>query len=398
MREEIITHPEELAACIAELAKCPGFGFDTEFVGEDTYHPSLCLVQVATPDCLYLIDPLTAGPLDAFWQLIVDPARVVVVHAGREEVRLCRLWTGRTPGNLFDLQLAAGLLGLAYPLGYGALVNQVLGVQMTKGETLTEWRHRPLTSGQIRYAFDDVRYLLPVWQRLSAQLEERGRIEWAREEFARLALNAAPEEPVLERWRKLRGLGSLDRRRLAIVRALYNWREDTAARTNRPTRAIIRDDLILEVARRNPTRERDLHVVRGLPRRDIDAILQTVAEARLLPIEECPAVYGRELDPPQVGLVVNVLSAVLGDICARHRLAPNLIASNNDVKLLVRARLTDQPLPAESLLTSGWRSAHILPDLLAVLDGRRMLRVADIKADAPFDYSDLPNAPEASSE
>src|SRR5579875_2937858 len=244
VREEIIAHPEELAACCAELAKCPYFGFDTEFVGEDTYHPRLCLVQVATEDGLYLIDPFTAGPLDAFWQLVVDPARLVVVHAGREEVRLCRLWTGQTPGNLFDLQLAAGLAGWTYPLGYGTLVNQVLGIQMAKGETLTEWRHRPLTPAQIRYAFDDVRYLLPVWRRLSERLEELGRTEWAREEFARLTLNAAPEEPATERWRKLRGLGSLDRRRLAIVRALYNWREETAARTNRPTRTIVRDDLI----------------------------------------------------------------------------------------------------------------------------------------------------------
>jgi ribonuclease D len=388
LREEIVTHPEDLSACCAELAKSAYFGFDTEFVGEDTYHPSLCLVQVATPDCLFLIDPLTTGPLDAFWQLVVDPARVVIVHAGREEVRLCRLWTGRTPGNLFDLQLAAGLAGLAYPLSHGALVHQVLGVQMAKGETLTEWRHRPLTAGQIRYAFDDVRYLLPVWQCLSNRLEELGRLDWAREEFARLAVNAAPEEPATEKWRKLRGLGSLDRRRLAIVRALYNWREQTAARTNRPTRAIVRDDLILEIARRNPARERDLQVVRGLPRRDLDAIIQTVAEARALPLPDCPAVCGREQDPPQVTLVSSVLTAVLGDVCARRRLAPNLVASNNDVKLLVRARLAEQELPSESLLNVGWRRAHILPDLLAVLDGRRSLRITDLAADAPFTYSE----------
>ena len=390
LREEIVTHPEELAACVAELTACPHFGFDTEFVGEDTYHPSLCLVQVATPDRLFLIDPLTTGPLDAFWQLIVDPARVVVVHAGREEVRLCRLWTGRTPGNLFDLQLAAGLVGLAYPLGHGTLVHQVLGVQMAKGETLTEWRHRPLTSGQIRYAFDDVRHLLPLWGKLSARLEELGRAEWAREEFARLAVNAAPEEPATEKWRKLRGLGSLDRRRLAVVRALYNWREETAARTNRPTRAIVRDDLIVEIARRNPARERDLQVVRGLPRRDLDAILKTVAEARGLPIESCPAVFGREQDPPQLGLVSNVLTAALGDLCARRGLASNLVASGADVKLLVRARLAGQGLPSESLLTAGWRREHILPDLLALLEGRRLLRIADVAADAPFDYADGP--------
>lgn len=392
LREEIVAHPQDLAACCIELAKYSLFGFDTEFVGEDTYHPSLCLVQVATPECLYLIDPLTAGPLDAFWRLVVDPARVVIVHAGREEIRLCRLWTGCTPGNLFDLQLAAGLTGLAYPLGHGTLVHQVLGVQMSKGETLTEWRHRPLTSGQIRYAFDDVRYLLPAWRRMSERLEELGRTEWAREEFERLAMNASPEEPATEKWRKLRGLGSLDRRCLAIVRALYNWREETAAQTNRPTRAIVRDDLIIEIARRNPTRERDLQVVRGLPRRDFDAIIQTVAEARCLPLEACPVALNREQDPPQLTLLSSVLTAVLGDVCIRRGLAPNLVASNNDVKLLVRSRLAEQPPPTESLLSAGWRRTHILPDLLAVLDGQRSVRIADIMADAPLDYADIPNA------
>jgi ribonuclease D len=393
LREEIITQPEELAACCATLAACPQIGFDTEFVGEDTYHPSLCLIQVATPEQLFLIDPLTTGPLDAFWQLVVDPARVVVVHAGREEVRLCRLATGQTPGNFFDLQLAAGLVGLAYPLGHGTLVNQVLRVQLSKGETLTEWRHRPLTPEQIQYAFDDVRYLLPLWRKLSARLKERDRTDWAREEFARLAQNAAPEEPDTERWRKLRGLGSLDRRRLAVVRALYAWREETATRTNRPTRSIVRDDLIVEIARRNPARERDLQSVRGLPRRDLEAIVKTVAEARSLPIEECPSVLGREQDPPQVTLVANVLTAVLGDLCARLRLAPNLVASGNDVKCLVRARLSGRSLPSESLLATGWRAKHVLPDLLSILEGRRLLRIADVRADAPFEYNDCTKMP-----
>jgi ribonuclease D len=388
MAEQIITQPEELAAFCAHLASCPHFGFDTEFVGEDTYHPSLCLVQVATSQGLFLIDPLTVGPLDEFWKLVVDPSRVAVVHAGREEVRLCRLWTGQVPGNLFDLQLAAGLAGMTYPLGHGALVHQVLRVQMDKGQTLTEWRERPLTPEQIRYAFDDVRYLLPLWEKLSAKLAKLGRADWAREEFGRLAAVAAPEEPDTERWRKLRGLGSLDRRRLAVVRALYNWREETAAKTNRPTRAIIRDDLIIEIARRNPTSERDLKVVRGLPHRDLRAIVETVVQARALPLEQCPASLGREQDPPQVALVSNVLTAVLGDVCARLRLAQSIVSSNNDVKQLVRARLAGEPLPADLPLTRGWRAAHILPELLAILEGRRFVGVADLASEAPFTYQD----------
>src|SRR5947209_1747435 len=95
--EQIVTTPEELATCCEHLAACRQFGFDTEFVGEETYHPSLCLIQVATAERLFLIDPLAVGSVDAFWNLALDPANLVVVHAGREEVRLCRRWTGQTP-------------------------------------------------------------------------------------------------------------------------------------------------------------------------------------------------------------------------------------------------------------------------------------------------------------
>jgi ribonuclease D len=221
---------------------------------------------------------------------------------------------------------------------------------------------------------------------LSARLERLGRTEWAREEFVRLARWASPEDPVGERWRKLRGLGSLDRRRLAVVRALFAWREGVAERTNRPARTILRDDLIVEIARRNPTRERDLQVVRGLARRDLESIVRVVGEARALPPEQYPEPAERDQDPPQVQLVTAVLVAVLGDFCARARLAPNLAASTTDVKLLVRARLAGAPPPDDSILTQGWRAIAVLPEILAVLEGRRALRVADVAAEAPFAY------------
>ena len=392
--EQIVIEPKELEACCQYLSTCQRLGLDTEFVGEDSYHPHLCLVQVATEDRLILIDPLTAGPLDEFWKLIIDPARQVIVHAGREEVRLCRLWAGQAPGNLFDLQIAAGLVGMVYPLGHGALVGQLLGVSLSKGETLTEWRDRPLTGSQIQYALDDVRYLLPLWQALSTKLTELGRTDWAAEEFARMTSPAAAsdsEESVAEeKWRRLRGLGSLDRRRLAVVRDLYLWREETAARTNRPTRAICRDDLLVEMARRNPSRPRDLQVIRGLPHRHLDAIFDVMQEARKTPPDQYPLPIDRDQDPPQVAWLTNILLAVLGDLCVRLKLASNLAATNADVKAVVRSRLRGDALPSSSLLTQGWRSHHILPELLSVLDGYRSVRIADPKAEAPLALTDNP--------
>jgi ribonuclease D len=385
--ETIVTTPEELAECCAHLAACPQLGFDTEFVGEETYIPRLCLVQVATAERLYLIDPFTAGPLDAFWRLLLDPDRTVVVHAGREEIRLCQLWTGRTPANLFDLQIAAGLIGLSYPIGHGPLVNQVLRIRLGKGETLTEWRERPLTRSQIQYAFDDVRYLLPIWSHLHQRLEELERLDWAREEFARLTVNAVASPEVTEKWRKLRGLGSLDPRKLAIVREIFTWREQRAAEVNRPARTVVRDDLIVEIAKRNPSRERDLQVIRGLPKRDLDAIMQAVQRARALSGSQLPEAPERDQDPPQVPLVLGVLNACLGDWCARMQLAPNLVASNSDLRALVRSRLTGET-PDDTLLLGGWRGRHVLPELEAILDGRRWLRIAAVKREAPLEFEE----------
>jgi len=186
--EQLVTHPAQLSACLAHLAKAPLVGFDTEFVGEDAYRPELCLVQVSTAEQLFVIDPFECGPLDGFWELLHDPARVVMVHAGREEIRMCRFGSGKPPANLFDVQVAAALVGLQYPIGYAGLVQELLGVRMTKGETLTDWRRRPLSEAQTRYAFDDVRFLLPAWDRLHKKLTSLHRLGWAADEFAAPAL------------------------------------------------------------------------------------------------------------------------------------------------------------------------------------------------------------------
>ncbi len=211
MNEILVGSRDELADCCAKLALCRRFGFDTEFVGEESYHPRLCLVQVATADALYLIDPLALDSLGPFWELVVDPANQVVVHAGREEVRLCHIWSGQTPGNLFDLQIAAGLVGLPYPLGHGPLVYHVLGKKLTKGETLTEWRTRPLTNDQIRYAFDDVRYLLPIAESLTQRLDKLHRASWR---WRNLPGSASSRRPMRMVWRSVPTSGATARRRL----------------------------------------------------------------------------------------------------------------------------------------------------------------------------------------
>ncbi len=384
--EYIVVDPDGVKTCCDDVAGSAQVGFDTEFVGEDTYVPHLCLVQVATPNALYVIDPFDSGPLDEFWQLIADPNRLVIVHAGREEVRICNGAIGRPPGNLFDVQIAAGLVGCGYPLGYGALVGSVLKKRLTKGETLTDWRKRPLSQDQIRYAFDDVRDLLAIWKRIDAKLTKLGRSGWAVEEFASFVARALRESGEAERWRKLKGVSNLDGKRLAIIREVYRWREDAAAKKNRPARATLRDDLIVEIAKRNPKSLEEIERLRGLGRADVAGIFEAVERARHLSSDLWPTEAERDVDPHAVALVASLLNVVLADWCARQELTTPLVATTADIRRLVRAASKSEPPPADCGLTVGWRKDHVLPVLQEVLEGRRALRVRSLEGETPLEY------------
>jgi ribonuclease D len=382
--EHLVAHPDQLAPCLDHLENAPIIGFDTEFVGEDAYRPELCLVQIATEEALFVIDPFSCGPLLRFWRILTDPAKTVVVHAGREDIRICHFAIGQSP-RVFDVQLAAGLVGYSYPIGYAGLVQDLLGSRMSKGETLTDWRRRPLQPAQVRYAFDDVRYLIPAWKRLTERLTKWDRLTWADEEFAGFVKKAVADDATTERWRKVKGIGGLDRRGLAIVREVFGWRDSFAQRVNRPPRMLLRDDLIAEIARRAPRTLEDLQMLRGLPRGEPEAILDAVRRARKLGVEELPDLEVRDNDPPHVVLLGNLLGVVLSDLCARRKLAANLVASGQDVKAVVRSRIAGQELP-DVPLARGWRGEHILPELLAVLNGSHSVRVVEPSSPAPLSY------------
>lgn len=386
--EQLVTHPAQLAACLGHLAKAPLIGFDTEFVGEDAYRPELCLVQVATADELFVIDPFECGPLDGFWELLLDSGRTTIVHAGREDVRMCYFQAGRPPAHVFDVQIAAGLVGMTYPIGYAGLVHDLLHQRMQKGETLTDWRKRPLTPAQVRYAYDDVRFLLAAHRKLTDRLKRHKRLEWAEEEFAAAVRKAVLDDATVERWRKIKGIGALDRRALAIAREVYGWRDKFAERVNRPPRFMMRDDLLVEVARRAPTKAEELHAVRGLPRGQEEAIIEAVMRAKALPLEKCPEPETRDNDPPNIVLLGNLLNVVLNDYAGRNRLAANLVSSGSDLKAVVRSRAYGEPLP-DVPLCRGWRAEAVLPELLALLSGDTAIRVADVKAADPLELVEL---------
>lgn len=373
--EHLVAKPEHLAAACRHLAEAKVFGFDTEFVGEHSFHPELCLIQAATAERLFIIDPLALSDLTPFWNVLTDPSNLAIVHAGREEIRLCRLACGRLPGRVFDVQLAAGFVGLAYPMSHAGLVDQLLGVRLSKAETLTDWRARPLSPKQVRYAFNDVRHLLTLHRMLAEDLARRGRQGWAEEEFIRLAETATDEAQQRERWRKLPGLGKLSSRQLAVARSLFAWRLQRAEELGRPARFLCRDDMLVELAKLEPTRPSDLHLFRGLAKRDHDAIVAAVRAAHELPKEAWPEKPHREQETPQLALLVDFMQVVVKQLAEELALAPSLMGTVAEFKELVKHVLYGEELKPELLLSQGWRREHLKPRLESVLRGDEAIRI-----------------------
>jgi ribonuclease D len=396
---DTISSPAQLAAFCDELAKADRIGMDTEFVSEDTFRPELCLVQVATKDRLAVIDPYRAGDLTLFWETLAGGNHATIVHAAREEVNFALHSCDRAPAGLFDTQLAAGFCSMEYPSSYGSVVTKFLDRQPNKGEQRTDWRRRPLTDAQIDYALEDVRYLLPLHDELRSQLTEAGRMGWLAEETETWLrdLHASRDRP---RWRKVSGIGSMSLRSLAIVRELWMWRQAEAERRDVPPRRVLRDDLIVELAKRKSDQPDKIRAIRGIQQSVSKQLMDQLAacihrglEISLDELEREPY----ESMPSQLNLLGQFLSPALTSICRRANVATSLAGTASDVRDLIAYRLNFGRANSVEppLLARGWRSelvGHLIEELLA---GKKSIRIDDPTSDRPLAFDTVDPAPQS---
>ena len=389
-----ITTDRELKEYAEGLAACESIAIDTEFVAEDSYRPVLCLIQVAAGGELAVVDPLGLDDLAPFWRALAAEGHETIVHAGRGEVEFCLAAIGCPPARLFDVQIAAGLIGIEYPAGYSTLISKLLGKRATKHETRTDWRRRPLSKRQIHYAVDDVRYLPPLREKIRAGLERLGRLEWLADEM-RQWQEEIERAASQERWRRVSGNAGLGPRELAVLRELWGWREKEAERRNQPARRVLRDDLLVELARRQTADPKRIGAVRGLQRGDLRRRLGEIGacirRALDLPEEDCPAPV-RGARPPKLSVLGQFLFAALGSICREAELAPQLVGTPSDVRELIayRTGLTDSRRDPPKL-ARGWRAelvGNLFDDLLA---GRKSIRIADATSEHPLAFEPMPS-------
>lgn len=393
MSHESINSPAKLAALCSRLASADRIGIDTEFVSEDTYRPELCLVQVAVGDELAVVDPYKSGDLTLFWRTLADDNHVTIVHAAREELNFALMACGRPPANLFDTQLAAGFCSAEYPSSYGSVVTRFLRARPAKGEQRTDWRRRPLSAEQIEYALEDVRFLLPLHETLQSKLERLKRVDWLHEEMEHFLADVhdSRERP---RWRRVSGLGNLPPRGLAIVREIWLWRRAEAERRNIPPRRVLRDDLIVELARRkvdDPNRIRDVRGMhRGMRPETLEALASCITRGLSAPLGDIER-RSHESMPGQLNLLGQFLSPALSSICRSANVATSLAGTATDVRDLIAYRLGfgDASQDEPPLLASGWRAelvGHLIEELLA---GRKSIRIEDPVSEHPLAFDSV---------
>lgn len=381
-----ITSQEQLVDYCAGFGGASVIGFDTEFVSEYTYRSDLCLIQVAVDGKLAIIDSRAVDDLTPFWHALANGSQQTVVHAGREEFHFCRRAIGCRPHGLLDIQIAAGFIGLEYPASYGKLLSKLLGVTLSKGETRTDWRKRPLSKQQLRYALDDVVYLEELHGKLTELLGSLGRLGWFQEEMESWQKQLEDDESK-ERWRRVSGISGLSSKAKVLVRELWRWRELEAERRNSPPRRVLRDDLIVELARRGVSDHSRIRSLRGMDRRELKEYIPQLADcirnASKLPQEDSFDFESRKAKqyPNELS---QFLTTALGSLCRGKQLAPSLVGTAQGVRDLIAYRL-EQDSPGEPpALMRGWRGEVVGQTLDDLLAGRTTIRIANPLADEPL--------------
>lgn len=372
----IITKKKELEELCQQIDHHGRFAMDLEFIPERTYTPELCLVQVATDDGPHIIDPLALPDLTMLWQRVDNPDILVVLHAAEQDLNLVYAASGLVPSNIIDTQIAAGFAGFGFPIGYGKLLHQLLGVSISKTESYTDWLNRPLTDSQIDYALDDVRHILPMYDKLAEQLHALNRFSWAEEECLHYCDPETYSKDHQLDFLRVKGASALNRRGLAVLRELYQWRDQEASQQNRPARSVVPDNIMLELGRRPPHQVKDIQRIRGVRPELLHVhgkkIIEAVERGLMVPDSECPSWPSFKVPPRHEVLLADMLFVVLKVLCYDMDLAPELVATRNDLQTLVKLHRDKKLKEAKLPLLHGWRQDLAGSTLLSLLDGSKL--------------------------
>lgn len=362
----LITRDAELEQLCQRWRQQSAIGLDTEFFREQTYYPIPALVQVADDEGDWLLDPLTMTDWSPFFRLLADDGVVKVMHAPGQDLELFRIMGAERPRQLYDTQTAAILAGLGQGPGYQSLVAMLLDVDLPKTETRSDWRRRPLSESQQRYAAQDVAYLLELKRELDRRLDSLGRAPWLEEECERLVDQAWLTDDAAG-LKRLKQAWRLPADSQALIRELWLWRERRARELDRPRQRVLKDGPLQRIASAFPDSSgalSRLEMPHGWIRRFGDEVLALVQSVRDRPPSGQAPLFA---PPAQAGAPrarFKKLQKKVSELAEKLELPASFLVSRQTLETLASEPPADGELP-DGL--KGWRADAVAPALLSVL-------------------------------
>jgi len=375
----VIETTSDLEALVGELSSAPYIALDTEFMRDQTYWPKLCLMQVAATGIEAIIDPLAPGiDLAPFYALLASPRIVKVLHASRQDIEIFYHQGGVIPDPLFDTQIAAMVCGFGESASYETLARKLAHAEIDKSARFTDWSRRPLTKRQLEYALADVTHLRVVYEALAKQLEKSERSAWVEEEIAALKDPALYKLDPVQAWKRLKPRTG-NKRFLALLAAVAEWREREAQTRDQPRNRILKDEALLEIAAHPPDSGQALDHLRAIPKgfgasRLGKSLMEAVERGRSAPPPEGiePVRARRQREPSQS--TIDLLKTLLRLRAEAAGVAPRLIADADDIERL--AAHEDEGLAA----LHGWRAEVFGNDARALREGKLALALENGEA------------------
>jgi ribonuclease D len=364
----IIENTDDLRALTAELANAPYIALDTEFMRDQTYWPKLCLIQIAAPGTEAIIDPLAEGiDLTPFYDLLKLPL-VKVLHAARQDIEIFAQQGGVIPEPLFDSQIAAMVCGFGDAASYETLARKIAKVEIDKSARYSDWSHRPLNRRQLEYAMADVTHLRTIYENMTAQLTRTGRMSWVAEEIEALRDPSLYRLDPKQAWKRLKPRTS-NKRFLAMLSSLAEWREREAQARDIPRGRVLKDEALTEIAAHPPENAEGLERIRAVPKgfaasKMGKGLLDAIEAGRHAPVPDGVEPQQRNFRRREPSpATIDLLKTLLRLKAEQVGVAPRLIADSEDIEKL--AALEDDGVAA----LHGWRAEVFGNDALALRKG-----------------------------
>jgi len=384
-----LTTAAQILELVAELKNHSVIALDTEFIRENTFFPTVELIQVATRSGSWLIDAQAfrkrgaqgRTDLEPFLAVLREPSILKILHAAQGDQECFYTAFGTLASASLDTAVAASLCGQGDSVGLGNLLKSVLNVQLKKGHARTNWSVRPLPDQLLEYALADVDHLVELAETLMQELDRRGRREWALELSAKWEKPEVYDVPAEELAQRLAVGGRLDPVSYAALLELMKWREARVRTLNLPRKWVADDTVLVDLARVRPKDVEHLGAFRGLNKGELrnsgDAILKSLRRAEEAGAKALPP-RGPRQDPPSASelQVLELLKCYVGILADEHQVAIRHIATTHQMLELVRNARVSDPMEWVSKQVLSENSATLVgPEILDFLNGRRALSV-----------------------